>query len=114
MHTQQTSRSGRKPIAGYRSKTDAVADMTARGMRAPQIAAALGITESSVGAYLANVRRRKRPRMFGIDHTILDKLEPHAKQRGIATSELIRRLIRRIAADGLVDAVMDDREADHD
>lgn len=44
---------------------------------------------------------------------VRDALEPHATARGLCPVALAERLLSKIAADDLVDAVLDDRGGRH-
>lgn len=110
---------GPVPVNGYRSKTDAVLALKAQGLKNEEIAYRLCITKSSVAGLLCSSARR-RPASRAERRTEFDgagisfqretllKLAPAAAARRIHVNELVRRLIKTIADDGMVDGVLDD------
>lgn len=110
--------SAAKPTLGYPSRTAAVQALRAQGLDDRTIAERIGIAVGTVGALAASGRRRQRPAeangrtvLFPAD--ILDRLGPAASERHISANELARRIVEAVADDGLIDAVLDDRESDH-
>lgn len=108
-----------KPALGYPSRTAAVAALRQQGCGTAEIAARIGINEGAVTALEASGRRPRAARpaeaqgrtvLFPAD--ILDRLRPDAERRGISVNELARRIVEAVAEDRMVDAVLDDGEAD--
>ena len=93
--------------------------MRAQSLSTSAIAKSLGITHRNVTALEDSARkvaRKARPvedasRTIPIPVELLDKLEPHARRRGISVNLFVRKIIGQIVDDEIVDAVMDDAEA---
>lgn len=45
-----------------------------------------------------------------VEISTLDRLEPHARRRGISRAQLVRDLLETLLDENLIDAVMDDKE----
>ena len=89
---------------------------------ARQIAEALGCRQEYVRAVayrnkLTLTTRRQRPserngRTVVFPRDVLDRLKPHADQRGISINELLRRLADEIVDADLVTSILDDQETE--
>lgn len=105
-----------KPTLGYPSRTDAIVALRARGLDARQIADEIGIPRPNVVALerhvrTANVRRDSRiRRTLELPQDLVDVMAPFAAARDIGPRELALRILAAVADDGLVDAILDDRE----
>lgn len=97
----------------------------AQGIGAAFIARELGVTPNRVHAVLARLRRngevfpRVRPgpalRLQGLRLSTLDGVtrrafEPHAAAREVSIRQLVHLILRTVARDDLVDAILDDKE----
>lgn len=111
--------SGPKPIHGYPSRTAAVMALRAEGLRPGAVAQRLGLPHKVVAALECSARRAQRParpsetsgRTVVLPIDVLDSLAGPAAERGVHVNELVRSIVEAVADDGLVDAVLDDREA---
>jgi DNA-binding CsgD family transcriptional regulator len=103
-------------------------DLAKRGMTTSQIAQSMGIKPNTASNYLGDARR------FGLDvpkckpgpitrtglstirvsTDLVAKLRPYAAARRMNISDLAAQLLEEIATDGLVDAILDDGDADAD
>ena len=104
-----------KPCLGYPSRTAAVHGLRAQGYKDSEIARRIGISQQTVAA-LAAYRKRQRKRSevertVVVPIVVLDRLASAANIRGISVNELVRRIVETVADEGIVDAVLDDREA---
>lgn len=108
-----------------RAITVEIAQLGVRGHRPGEIAERLGIPVQRVYRAFLIARRNgiKVPKYDtnGLRHTqsrlmiapeLRGALAPHATARGLNTGELARRILHRVAEDGLIDAVLDDGGAD--
>lgn len=101
-----------KPIGGYPSMIAAVTDLTSKGFTPADIAARLHLPEPAVRAHLykrQNTARKSR-RHIQVPATVSDILHRAAYVRGISTLRLITRLLETIAADNMLDAILDDED----
>ncbi len=99
------------PTLGYRSKTAACAALRDQGLETAEIAEKVGIAEKSVCALERRHRFKTGPRRIILPFTVMDKLEVAAERRGKSPRKLALAILERVAADGLIDAVMDDGES---
>ena len=104
----------------YPSRTAACVALRAQGLTPSQIACEIGISANTVHCLLREARLRSggmwrsascRTERVKIPKNDLDALVPQAEKRGIAVTDLVRRLIWTIAENGLVDSVLDDADA---
>lgn len=86
--------------------------LQSQGLRSSQIAAVLGVSSSCVSGLLSYGRLKQL--RITVDQDVCAALAPFAARRGIGECELVRRLLTSIVDDGLVDAVLDDREGSLD
>lgn len=100
----------RKPTLGYPSLTDAVVALRAEGLTQAQVAARIGIRPANVSALECQARRcrDRSERIVAFRAVLLDRLLPHARQRGISTHEMARQIVETVIEADIVDAVMDD------
>jgi hypothetical protein len=107
---------------GYPTKTDAVLALREEGIAPSIIAQRLGIQVKSVSALICSARRRRQPgeakaspQPTGLIVPLATRhdLRPHAARRNMSTDRLILELLDRVATDGLVDAILDDRDGGH-
>lgn len=104
-----------KPFEGWPSRTAAVLDMRRQGMSTKAIASRIGIPAKNVSAleYIATGRptalgtgSKRRTVYFSAE--VLERARPHAARRGIAVTDLVRRLVDVALDDNLVDGILDD------
>lgn len=109
--------SNRKPIRGHPSQTAAILTLLNQGRTVAEIASDLKISRSTIRSLIAATtsaaRSARRDRSavswsVTVDRETRDYLEPHAAQRGVAAAELLRQVLRAIADDDLLQAVLDD------
>lgn len=111
-----------KPCLGYRSRTEAVMAMRAQGMDTRAIASRIGIELKTVTALEGSAARsdRARDRRASTDYVHVDRaiilpvtlahdLREPARKRRLSVERLAIDLLEAIAADDLVEAVLDDR-----
>jgi hypothetical protein len=110
-----------KPTLGYRSRTEAVLSLRAKGLKTSQIASEIGIAEATVTALEHSagraLQRAKRPseencRTVLFPRLILDRLGPHAARRGVHPNTLARMIVEIAVDEGLVDGILDDEVPD--
>lgn len=99
--------SASKPTAGYPSRTAAVLAMRAAGMKPREIACICRISVRSVAALEHSARRRKG-RPIRLDLAVLTALAEPARRRGLYPEQLAARIVATVAAEGMIDAVLDD------
>lgn len=92
---------------------------------APAIAAQTGVARSTVYGVINRARRmgedipalsrrgKKGKRSVPMSPALRDALAPHAARRGLSPAELAETILRQVAGECLVDAVLDDG-ASHD
>lgn len=102
-----------RPSLGYPSRSAACRALRLEGLDNTQIIArfrAVGetITTEQISALLTYQTSRKAGRL-NLGRAVIERLGPHAAQRGITSTELAERLLAVIASDQMVDAVLDDR-----
>lgn len=107
---------------GYATRTDAVIALRGQGLSTREIAQRVGIEPKTVTALEASRARRGStyaPRarqeyrnVVPVDPETLVALRPHAARRGISVDLLIQQLLMILADDDLIDALLDDEEAD--
>lgn len=109
--------SGAKPVAGFSSRTEFVLHHRKDGKTRDWIAGELGIPVKSVSALECSARRFSPETVPGVVPSagsflphVRQMLRPAAAARELSVDALIRRLIETIAIEGLVDAVLDDRQ----
>lgn len=106
-----------KPVMGYPSQTAAIRALRAQGMGCAEIARLLGMKLKDVTS-VAITATKHRPKSFAFDKPqqvylgieTIAALKPHADVRGIMPTKLVQMLIDTLVRDGMVDAVLDDRE----
>ena len=110
---------GPKPTLGYPSRTAAVVALRQEGLDSQEIAHRIGISTATVAALEHSATRsqgRKNQTAEANGRTVLlsldaiERLRPHASKRGITANELARRIVDVVTDDGMVDAVLDDKE----
>jgi hypothetical protein len=106
-----------KPVMGYPSQTAAIRALNAKGMRRSEIAQLLGMKTKDVtsAALTATKHRAKsfaydKPQQVYLGLETIAALKPYADARGIMPTKLVQMLIDTVVRDGMVDAVLDDRE----
>lgn len=100
----------RIPTAGYISRTTAIRGLRDQGKSVPEIAAALKLKESTVRDYLNGAR--SNPAVVLSNQTVI-LLTKGAELRGITVARLAARILRAVARDDLVSAVLDDEARLH-
>lgn len=96
-----------KPTAGYPSRRQAVAALTAQGMDPEAVAAALGITPNRAREQARSARRETTT--VTVDKIALAALHGPAVARQISPHQLVRRMLAILTADpSLISAVLDD------
>jgi hypothetical protein len=78
-----------------------------------EIAAAIGTSEGSLAARASQLGLSRNPQHAACMRVSFPKqtfteCAPHAARRNLSSSELIRLLVKRITADNLFEAVLDD------
>lgn len=105
---------GRVPTLGYPSRTAAVLALRATGLSTKLIAERVGIAYSSVVALECSAARGKQRSTQNTTTVFPNEVRvlaaPHAARRNISINELFRRIVEHVIEDGMVDAVLDDRE----
>lgn len=101
------------PTLGYRSRSEAVLALQAKGLSDLQIAAEIGIPKERVSALATSGWRARRPaeaaaRTVVVPIETLEALRPAALARGISLNVLVRQLLEHIVDDKLVGAILDD------
>lgn len=98
------------PVAGYQSKSEAVMALSAQGLGPTEIAKRLGISQSSASALRCKLAKAEPAggQMIKIPHRTLQAYRAAASARGIGAADLVRRLLALVAADGLIEAILDD------
>jgi intergrase/recombinase len=119
------------PTLGYESRTEAVIAMRAQRLSRRAIAAMLDTNIPNVKTLEAygrkrdslldqrrkqrrnnlDKRRRDSTTRITVNASVARRFRRHATARGITIEELARRLLETIAADNMVDSVLDDQEA---
>jgi intergrase/recombinase len=119
------------PTLGYESRTEAVVAMRAQRLSRRAIAAMLETNIPNVKTLEAygrkrdslldqrrkqrrnnlDKRRRDSTTRITVNASVARRFRRHATARGITIEELARRLLETIAADNMVDSVLDDQEA---
>ena len=105
-----------KRCLGYRSQTEAILALRARGLTTREISERVRIRPSVVdqleeAALLTKKRlreRRERGRMILLADDIVKAMHSHAARRGMQVAELARCIIEQVVDDNLFDAVLDD------
>jgi hypothetical protein len=93
-----------------------VKTMLDTGLTNKEIAAAIGTTEARLAVRISQLGLSRYPRRaiddghtrVAIPEKTITRCAPHAVQRGLSPSDLIRLLIEHIAKDNLLGAVLDD------
>jgi len=107
------------PCMGYPSRTAAVIALRSQGLTTRQIAERIGIEVKTVGALEASFSRADRvfkPKAsragfpVHVDAETWLKLRDAARLRSLNTEFLAGQLLMIVADDGLVDAIVEDRE----
>src|SRR5258708_98259 len=80
-----------------------------------EIAAAIGSTEGSVAARASQLGLSRNPQhvacmRVSFPSQTFTECAPHAARRNLSPSDLIRLLVKRITADNLFEAVLDDSD----
>lgn len=105
-----------KPALGYRSRTEAVSAMLAEGLDIPDIALRLGIDRKKTASlvYMARHRevssRRAATSSLTVPREVQSALMAPAVRRGMTPLQLAERILRTVATERLVDAVLDDAD----
>ncbi|MCR5855969.1 hypothetical protein [Mesorhizobium sp. J428] len=113
--------SGAIATLGYSSRTEAVLAMRRQGRTTREIAEAIGIDVKTVSALECSAARWPKhagdhvPRpsfdvVASISLNTRQRLRPAAAARQMNVEQLMRLIIEKVAEDGLVDAVLDDRD----
>lgn len=102
-----------KPALGYKSRTAAVLALRAEGKKTYEIAAAIGISRSSVAGLEASWRKQKgisvpRKELTDLPLDLRAALRPYATKRDMTIDRLIIDLLIAVTRDKIVDAVLDD------
>lgn len=111
-----------KRTLGYATRTDAVIALRSQGLGTAAIADRIGIEPKTVSALEASAARSKRRALrpaeeqgrtvlFPVD--VLNALRRPAEKRGLHANQLARMIVQAVVDGLLVDAVLDDAEADY-
>jgi hypothetical protein len=108
---------GPVPTLGYRSKSEAAAALRAQGLSHAEIGCRLGVAKGTVGSMISTAKRGRnplkgpnRPLTLTLSAATWHALEPAAVLRGVSIERLAGRLLAHVAADQLVNAILDDGE----
>jgi hypothetical protein len=105
-----------RPCLGHPSRTAAIAALRKDGLTTAEIAARIGDIKPKTVRDLERAARLYRRRAVAVEpacrlhvsaHT-MRALAPHAEARDIHVNVLARKILETIAAEGMVDAVLDD------
>lgn len=113
---------GPKRTLGYATRTDAVIALRGQGLGTAAIAERVGIEIKTVTALEASAARSRarasrpaeeqgRTVLFPVD--VLASLRRPAEKRGLHPNQLARLIVEAVADGNLIDAVLDDAEADY-
>ena len=107
---------------------DRILDLACKGHPPREISAMMGMDANTVSGLLCYERRKGNaiphfktgPGLVGHTRFVIldpprglrDALIPHAEARGVTVSELAGALLKTLARDDLVDAILDDGDAD--
>lgn len=100
-------------MAGRGTITETILQLSASGAAPADIGRTIGRSTGYVTAIIWNARQKAAAGgLFQvlIPYPTHDLLAPIAQNRGISTSELVRRLLDVIARENLVDSVLDDQD----
>lgn len=107
-----------RPMLGYPSTAEAALALSDEGLSTTEIAERLGddLKATDVNSILRHAKRTNNHRVAKGRITIIPAdafraLAPQAHKRGVSVGDLIIKIIGHITEDGMVDAVLDDREA---
>jgi transposase len=101
-----------------------IVELGFEGMPRKDIAAEVGVAVRVVYETIAQARRNGRPvprvrpgspdprPRVHVDVAVLDRLRPHAERRDIPVREIAAMILATVAAEDMVDAVLDDGGAD--
>lgn len=103
-----------RPALGYPSRSCACRALRSAGLSNDEIVARFAgagghITRAQINALLHH--QRVRAAQLRVADVVIERLAPAAAERGISPVELAEELLAVIARDGLVDSVLDDRDA---
>lgn len=101
-----------KPTLGYPSRTAAILALRDQGLSPRKVADAIGEPLGVVQVHERSGRRaqhRRKGTLFVLSPEQHGHLLPAAHARGVTVTDLLGQIVAAIAADGLVDAVLDDR-----
>ena len=108
---------GPVPTLGYRSKSEAAAALREQGLSHSEIGCRLDVAKGTVGALISTAKRGRRslrgpnkPLTLTLNAATWQALEPAAVLRGVSIERLAGRLLAHVAADQLVNAILDDGE----
>jgi hypothetical protein len=101
----------KRPVLGYPSMTAAILAMREKGMDIRVIAEKLDISPKTAQdiEHSGLKTRAGQKRKDALPAAIVTALERHAQRRGLTVWQLAVRILATVAADDLVDAVLDDR-----
>lgn len=102
----------RKPVAGYRSMTEAFLAFDAQGLTSTEIAAELGVTVNRVSTLRSGCKKLKKLKLVALPPATLAGLGPHAARRGMQAVDLAARIVEVTLAEGLIDSVLDDLDGE--
>jgi len=111
-----------KRTLGYATRTDAVIALREQGLGTRAIADRIGIEPKTVSALEASAARSRartfrpaeeqgRTVLFPVH--VLNSLRRPAEKRGLHANQLARLIVEAVVDGHLVDAVLDDAEADY-
>lgn len=87
--------------------------LRAEGIPQREIARRIGVSPGTVAGTVHRAEAvghvEARDRRFTVRSYLFTDLERAARARGVKTSALVERLLTRVVADGLIDAVLDDQ-----
>ncbi len=112
-----------RPTLGFDTKRDAMIHLHGQGHGLHVIAHSVGSSVESVSTTLCRLGLKANkqstthhaganpPLFLELSPDLLPLLRPHAARRGLTCAALAALIIDTVAADGLVDATLDDRGA---
>jgi hypothetical protein len=106
----------KKPVLGYPSRTAAAVALQAQGLRPQQIAERIGaasgdrLTVKAVYSLLANARLATGPGTLVVvaPGPVYGALAAAGRARGLQARGLATHILELVAAEGMIDAVLDD------
>lgn len=102
------------PVLGYRSRSEAVRVLSAKGLGDREIAPLIGLRSArEVVSYRREAADLKRPRQVTLPSELMVELELEAEDRGLESGKALAiRLLQIVVEDDLIDAVLDDAMVD--